>query len=172
MHGIGSLAASAVPPALRAIGEALGLAIALSVLAGTCLRAARTANTTTSKSRGVELPPNETDASADRSTWAMASIAALLCAPHLFVYDLVLLWVPAALLVERGLARRDRLALAALFALTWTAPLRAILAARLHWPATLLGASWTALPMWVLWQTAGRLQRQASAVPGGATVQP
>jgi hypothetical protein len=96
----------------------------------------------------------------------------LLCAPHLFVYDLVILWAPAALLVERGLARRDRLALAAIFALTWTASLRAILAARLPWPAALVGSSWTALPMWALWRAAGRLQGQASVVPAAASSNP
>jgi hypothetical protein len=152
MHGIGSLAASAVPPAFRAIGEALGLAIALSVLTATCARAGRVAR------------------SSERSTWAMASLAALLCAPHLFVYDLVILWVPAALLVDRGLARRERLALAAIFALTWTASLRAIVAARLPWPAALVGSSWTALPIGVLWQAALRRPRQPSAVPAAAVV--
>jgi hypothetical protein len=152
MHGIVSLAASTVPPGARAIGEALGAAIALILLAITCARIAHDAGAP--PSNGAREEHDARAASSERSTWAMAALAALLCAPHVFVYDLLLLIVPAALLARRGLGTRDRVALAAIFALTWTASARATLAARLPWPATLLGASWTALPMWALWRGA------------------
>lgn len=54
---------------------------------------------------------------------AALAVAALLATPYVFIYDLVLLTVPMALLVRSGSARRESVALAAAFVLALAYPL-------------------------------------------------
>ena len=63
----------------------------------------------------------------ERAAWAMACLATLIATPHCFYYDLTLLVVPVALLMDlqRGLSSRvARNALIAAYVLCWTAPMR------------------------------------------------
>jgi hypothetical protein len=73
--------------------------------------------------------------------------------PHLFPYDLALLVLPAALLLEISgtYGETVRGALLALALLTWTSAAR-IPFESAGWPIRLLAASWTAIPMFVLWR--------------------
>ena len=52
--------------------------------------------------------------------------------------------------------RRVRLALVAIFILAWTLSPRHLLAGFLPWPISVLGASWTAVPLLVLWVALAR----------------
>ena len=89
----------------------------------------------------------------ERGVWALACVATLLVTPHLFYYDLALLALPAALLLEAtgAYSANARAALVALTLLTWTAAAR-IPFESAAWPLRLLAASWTAIPMFVLWR--------------------
>jgi hypothetical protein len=94
--------------------------------------------------------------------WGLACLTTVLASPHLVVYDLVLLALPALLLLEHRAGREVRLALLTVFLLTWTLPVRHLLAGQLPWPTSLVGAAWTAVPVFVLWVELARL------VAGGA----
>jgi hypothetical protein len=59
-----------------------------------------------------------------------------------------------------------RLALLAIFALTWTLALRHGFVLNAPWPLTVFGASWTAAPLLVLWSA---LHRVAERAPGTAS---
>jgi hypothetical protein len=89
----------------------------------------------------------------ERGVWALACVAALLVTPHLFYYDLTLLVLPAALLLEvsGAYSARSRGALVAFTLLTWTSAVRIPFEAA-GWPLRLLAASWTAIPMFLLWR--------------------
>jgi alpha-1,2-mannosyltransferase len=96
----------------------------------------------------------------EAALWMLALITTVLVSPHLFAYDLALV-LPAALLAfERGGGQSVRLALAALAVLTWTSPIRHSLVETASWPAAWIGASWSALPLAVLWRA---LRRRANA---------
>jgi hypothetical protein len=89
--------------------------------------------------------------------WGLACATTMLVSPHLLDYDLVLLALPALFLLEQRSGRGVHLALLAVFLLTWTAAVRHLLAGPWPWPASLIGASWTAVPLFVLWLQLARL---------------
>jgi hypothetical protein len=77
---------------------------------------------------------------------------------------------PALLLVERRNGPGIRLALAAILVLTWTLPTRHFIIGDLPWPLPALGASWSAVPVFLLWLALARLAREArEASPAGPT---
>ncbi len=77
--------------------------------------------------------------------------------PHFFVYDCVVLLVPALVLLDRAPYARDlHAALAALYLLWWTGPLRQALFGELPWPLTLGAAPWAALVIGALAVRAAR----------------
>ncbi len=89
----------------------------------------------------------------ERGVWALACMTTLLASPHLFYYDMTLLVLPVALLVEvrQTLSAIERRALLAIALLTWTAAVRAGLESA-AWPMRAIAASWTAIPMLYLWR--------------------
>jgi hypothetical protein len=89
----------------------------------------------------------------ERGVWAIACFATLLASPHLFYYDMTLLVLPVALLVEiqKGIGPAEKRALAAIYLLTWTAAVRAGLEGA-AWPLRAIAASWTAIPVFYLWR--------------------
>lgn len=107
-------------------------------------------------------------AAGERELWALACLTVPLVTPHFVAYDLLLVIVPIAILLTRRCDRPIRLALAALFLLTWTSPLRHVLAGPLALPLSALGASWSALPLLALWIALRRLVAVPSAVPAPA----
>lgn len=83
--------------------------------------------------------------------WMMAMVATVAISPHLFIYDLTLVLVPILYLIEHHNTRTVRLACASLYVLTWTVPLRHVIAIDASWPLSLIEAAWTAIPLIVLW---------------------
>jgi Glycosyltransferase family 87 len=139
MQNLASFVGEVLPARARPLAVGAGLAASAAVIGATLLRRRAT---------GGAAPVDE------KTLWTRGCLATLLASPHLFGYDLVLLSLPAAILVEGGLERRDRVAIAMAFALTWTSPLRAVLTAPSGWPLSIVGASWTAVPLLVLWNGA------------------
>jgi hypothetical protein len=93
--------------------------------------------------------------------WMLAMMATVVASPHLVVYDLVVALVPMLWLVDHINTRTVRLACVALFALTWTVPLRHIIGG----PADV---AWSAIPLVVLWVVLARsigVSRPQSASP-------
>jgi hypothetical protein len=138
MASLPALVRSILPARYVDIADIVGGALSAGVLVWTVRRIL--------PKSGCAAPPDE------RGAWAIACLATLIASPHLFVYDLALLAVPVALVLERNaaLSASARRAIVALFVLTWTAGARAAFE-HTRWPLTLLAASWTALPMLVLW---------------------
>jgi hypothetical protein len=79
-----------------------------------------------------------------RRLYAIAVVATLLASPHLFLYDCVLLFVPAAILLDAGDRDDVQATLAILYLLLWTTPLRIALTLGRP-PLWLIGAPWAAL---------------------------
>lgn len=127
---------SLAPDSWSRVADAIGRGVAGLVLLATLVRCRK--------------GPGTLD---ERGVWALASVAALLVTPHLFPYDLALLVLPAALLLEISGAYGEavRGALLALALLTWTSAVRTPFETA-GWPMRLLAASWTAIPMFVLWR--------------------
>jgi hypothetical protein len=102
----------------------------------------------------------------DRTAWALACLTTLIVSPHLFSYDLALLVLPIALVAETSPDAMEpaRVPLVWLFGLTWTAGLR-VAFEHLRWPLGALGASWTALPMLMLWRRVPTMARAALTGP-------
>ena len=97
--------------------------------------------------------------------WTLAAFTTVVASPHLLVYDL-LIAVPAALvLLDRHPSRRVRLALLAAFVLTYLNPVLHVLALKLTWPLTWVGAPWAVVPLLVLWYDALRACRAAAPDP-------
>jgi len=145
MQGLPSFITSLMPPGLAGTGEVVGLLVAAIVLVlfiRTCRR----------------WPTSYGDA----GMWAFASLTTVLLSPHLVVYDLVLMLPAVLFLLEHQDTPTVRLALLALFVITWTAPVGHLLAGTAPWPISVLGAGWGAVPILVLWHvfrrpaTAGR----------------
>ena len=109
----------------------------------------------------------------ERGVWALASFAALLVSPHLFYYDLTLLALPAALLLDLSGAysRTARGAFLALALLTWTSALRVPFETA-PWPVRLLAASWTAIPMLFLWWDVPARRGEISGSGGRPAIPP
>lgn len=89
--------------------------------------------------------------SSDVQVWMLTLLVTVVVSPHLVIYDLVLVLVPILYLVEHHNTRTLRVSCVALFVLTWTVPLRHVIAGSAPWPGSLLEAAWTAIPLIVLW---------------------
>jgi len=84
------------------------------------------------------------------SLWCSALLLTLLVSPHLLVYDLMLALPVALILLDRCNSRQLRLTLLSFFFLTWSLPLRHVLVSHATWPLTVLGDSWGAVPLLLL----------------------
>jgi hypothetical protein len=144
-HGIG---------VVQAAGWLLGAALSLAVVVATLWRS---------------LPGETREALDERGAWALACFATLLASPHLFYYDMTLLALPVALLVEirTTLGAREKGALVAIYLLTWTAAVRAGLESA-AWPLRVVAASWTAIPLFYLWRVVPTRKSAPGALPWGA----
>ena len=98
--------------------------------------------------------------------WAFAALTTVLLSPHLVVYDLVLLLPALLYLLERHNTPTMRVALFALFVLTWAAPVGHLLATAVPWPVSVIGAGWGAIPILVLW----RVFRNSAWLTGGQRI--
>ena len=89
----------------------------------------------------------------ERGAWALACLTTLVTAPHCFYYDLTLLVLPVALLLEIcvDLPMAARHALVGAYVLSWTFPLRAAFEGA-GWPLSVLSSSWMPIPLLVLWR--------------------
>jgi hypothetical protein len=97
--------------------------------------------------------------------WALGVVATLLASPHLFLYDCVLLFVPAAIFLDGTPARPAvPVAVAAVYVLLWTTPLRVALT--LGRPSlALVGAPWAALGLLALFLVGRRYAFEGTAKP-------
>jgi hypothetical protein len=141
MSSLVPLFESVTPLGARPVAGALGLAASAALVVAAVWRVGRAVTR-----RALD----------ERAAWALVVVTTLLATPHLFDYDLTLLVLPVALVLEaRGgaLARTEKLALAATYVLGWTVAARAGLA-DLGWPWRALAASWTAVPLLSLWREA------------------
>jgi len=135
MQGIPSFVTSLMPSALAREGEVVGLLAAFAIM----VFFIRTCRRWPTSSGGVGM-------------WAFAALTTVLVSPHLVVYDLVLLLPALLYLVEREDVPAVRVALFALFVITWMAPVGHLLAAAVPWPLSVIGAGWGAVPIFVLWR--------------------
>jgi hypothetical protein len=147
MQGLPSWLASVAPPSLLGPAQVAGLALGAVAVAAFVV--------------AVRRAP----ASAFHLVWAFAALTTVVASPHLLDYDLLFV-VPALLfLLERHDSRQVRLMLLLLVVLTWTIWVRYRLAEELAWPASAVGASWSALPVAALWLLTWRHVRTAPAPP-------
>ncbi len=80
--------------------------------------------------------------------YALAIVASAIVSPYFFMYDCVILLLPSVVLLDHSPKEtRVRLSLTAVYALTWTAPLRYLVFGHLPWPGPLVSAPWTVLPL-------------------------
>lgn len=83
--------------------------------------------------------------------------------PHFFVYDCVILLIPAVVLLEELPDNPAvRLSLAAIYLLTWTAAARHIVFGAILWPVSMLAAPWATAPILVLFLVARRELRSGA----------
>ena len=154
MQNLSALVTAAAPPELRDGATVVGLAAA-AALAVTYLRAVR--------SHG------RIDDRSELRCWALAALTTVLASPHVHFYDLLLAALPILVMLDvtdgRLRRRATRLAAAALFLLTWTLAPRHLLVGGADWPLTALGASWTALPLLVLWGALLWVERSDGLLP-------
>lgn len=97
-----------------------------------------------------------------RAIWSLALLATILASPHLVLYDLTLIFVPALYLVEVANTRATRVSLLLLYFLTWITAVLHVVAANLTWPLTLIDASWATLTIIIMWR---ELDRQFRGEP-------
>ncbi|MGO8998639.1 MAG: glycosyltransferase family 87 protein [Polyangiaceae bacterium] len=138
MASLAPLLLSIAPDSLVSVADVAGKVLCAALVVATMGR-----SVATRAGRAVD----------ERGVWALACVATLLVTPHLFYYDLALLALPAALLLEISgtYSHASRVALLALTLLTWTGAAR-IPFESAAWPVRLLAASWTAIPMFFLWR--------------------
>ena len=142
-----ALLVSLVPPALANAAQVVGLALCAALVIAFLVVAWRAP-----KDRWLDV-------------WTLAALTTVVASPHLLVYDL-LIAVPAALvLLDRHSSRRIRLALLAAFVLTYLNPVLHLLALKVGWPLTLVGAPWAVVPLLVLWYDALRACRPSRPDP-------
>jgi uncharacterized membrane protein YfcA len=80
--------------------------------------------------------------------YALAVLVGSVISPYFFMYDCVILCLPALVFLDG--APRDRavrLSIAAAYLLTWTAPLRYFTFGHLPWPLPVIAAPWTVVPL-------------------------
>ncbi|MFN8147754.1 MAG: glycosyltransferase family 87 protein [Candidatus Nanopelagicales bacterium] len=142
-----ALLVSLVPPSLVNAAQTLGLVICAALVVAFLVAAWRAP-----RDRWLDV-------------WTLAAFTTVVASPHLLVYDL-LIAVPAALvLLDRHPSRRVRLALLAAFVLTYLNPVLHVLALKLSWPLTWVGAPWAVVPLLLLWYDALRACRAAAPDP-------
>ena len=91
---------------------------------------------------------------------AVALFTTVVAAPHVMVYDLVLMLPALPVLAATAWTASTRVTLAGIFVLTWLTPLLHTVAGRVPWPLSLLGAPWAALLVVILWTGILREQRR------------
>jgi hypothetical protein len=151
MHSASAAVRSLLPPSGGPYVSALGLAAGAGLIAVAVHRQRRRCD-----QRAVSL------------AYALTVLVTALVNPHFFIYDCVLLWLPALVLLNEVPGRRAvKLSLAAAYALTLTASLRHAAVGEAAWPISLLGAQWTMLPLIaLLCVTAERMRRDEPDGPG------
>jgi hypothetical protein len=100
----------------------------------------------------------------DARIWAAAILATTVAAPHLVVYDLALLALPAIVMAPRLADHRAaRLAFLAAFVLPWAGPILETIARHASWPRSALAAPLLAIPLVVLFVgvTSRRCERRS-----------
>lgn len=142
MQSLSALTRSLVPARFGGGAELAGVALGL-VLAGGCAL--------------VVWRMRDLTAPREALVWGFAAITTFLAAPHVLIYDMVVLLPAILVLLERTNTRPVRLALVALAFLTWSSLLRNGFFGALPWPLDALGASWGALPLLALWFVQRRL---------------
>ena len=148
MQGLPSFITSLMPPGLTREAEVAGLlaaGIVLVLFVTSCRR--------WPTSRG------------DAGMWAFAALTTVLASPHLVVYDLVLLLPAVLYLLERQDVSTVRVALFALFVITWMAPAGHLLGRAAPWPISVVGAGWGAVPIFILWRVFLRSDRSSGGRP-------
>ena len=104
-----------------------------------------------------------------RAIWSLALLATILASPHLVLYDLTLIFVPALFLVEVANTRATRVSLMLLYFLTWITSVIHLAALKLPWPLTWIDASWVTLTIIVLWRELDRHVRGKPSDPKAAS---
>jgi hypothetical protein len=135
MQGIAALVTSVVPSGMSGVAEVVGLLAAAAVAVAFLARVRR------SRAEVWSIP----------TVWATTAATTVAVSPHLLDYDLLLILPAALLLLGDPAQRRGRLALVALFLLSWTVPLRSGLVTSAAWPVSLAGSAWSAIPVLVVW---------------------
>ena len=135
MQGVGALLISVLPPSASGASEIVGFLAAAVVVVVLLLRLRR----------------RHREGWSVTTVWAAVAATTVVASPHLLDYDLLLLLPAALVLLGDRAQRRGRLALVALFLLSWTIPLRSGLATRTEWPLTLAAAAWGSVPVLVIW---------------------
>ena len=97
-----------------------------------------------------------------RAIWSLALLATILASPHMVIYDLTLVFIPALYLAEVANIRATRVSLLLLYFLTWLTSAIHIVTVNFRWPFTLIDASWATLTIIVLWR---ELDRQIRSEP-------
>jgi hypothetical protein len=151
MVSLPALTRVALPGALPLARASVGALLALGVVVTTIVIARRT------PAHPQRLP----------QLFAMALLGSLLVSPHAFLYDCVMLFVPAAILLGAAPRRPElRVALAAVYLLLWTTPLR--VAVTLGRPSlALLAAPWGALGLLALF-VIGQRKGQEGTTPSAS----
>ncbi len=99
----------------------------------------------------------------DARIWAAAILATTVAAPHLVVYDLALLALPAIVLAPHVPAQRSvRLAFLAAFVLPWAAPILETAARDAPWPRSAIAAPLLAIPLVILFRAIFRRYERRS----------
>lgn len=151
MQSLSALARALAPARFGHGAELAGVALGLVLVASCALVAWR----------ARQLTPQR-----EAMLWGLASFTTVLAAPHVLIYDLVVLFPAILVLLERANDRRARLALVALAFLGWSSLLRNGAFGTLAWPLDMLGASWAAVPLLSLWFA----QRRALDAPVAGVV--
>lgn len=153
MIGLPAFLVTLAPPAWASSVASIGTVVTLAVLALGIWTIFRWAQ------RGVD----------PQAMWSFGLIVTILASPHLVLYDLTLVLLPALYLAEHVNTRATRVSLLLLYALTWVTSAVHILALKLSWPLTLIDASWATLTIIILWRELVRYvdrSPQESASPG------
>jgi hypothetical protein len=84
-------------------------------------------------------------------SWSIVLATTVVASPHFMVYDLVVALPLIVLMARRQWSAGTRVALAAAFVLLWLAPPVHLLTQHWRWPASIVGAPWTALVFLTFW---------------------
>lgn len=84
-------------------------------------------------------------------SWSILLATTVVASPHFMVYDLVVAFPLVVLMARRQWSAGTRIALSAAFVLLWLVPPLHLLAQHFRWPASIVGAPWTALVFLTFW---------------------